>query len=367
MNILIDAVGNKSGGGAIVLQEILSALEHTSFFDKAVVLSSPKVLRQYDINYSSRIVFIDVPDAEGSIGRIHWALSGLGRQAKRIPCDVLLGLNGIGSRGKLPCVIFIQQSLPYFREALKCYGFNFRMRMAAIKYFHSRFAKNANHIFVQSDVIKKTLIEVLGAKQERITAFTPGSPPLPESFELPDKLRELLAASNNRPVVLFVGNDSAHKNLRIIPQALSIIPQDKRPVCWITVNSKNPICRENDIFGIGVLSRTDLRHYYKCARVLIMPSLAETVGFPMLEAMQIGTPVLAADLPYAHAICEDAALFFDPKSPADCSAKLLQLIENQRLKRELIISGYRIINKRAAEKPYEAMLRKLREIVDAGS
>jgi len=52
--------------------------------------------------------------------------------------------------------------------------------------------------------------------------------------------------------------------------------------------------------GIGQLKTGSLRRVYELATVLVQPSLTETVGLPMLEAMSVGTPVLAADRPYAH-------------------------------------------------------------------
>src|SRR3989442_11549023 len=50
------------------------------------------------------------------------------------------------------------------------------------------------------------------------------------------------------------------------------------------------------LFGYG----GSLREAYELATLVVLPSLAETVGLPMPEAMSVGTPVLAADRAYAH-------------------------------------------------------------------
>ena len=46
---------------------------------------------------------------------------------------------------------------------------------------------------------------------------------------------------------------------------------------------------------------------------MIFPSLCETLGLPLQEAMSAGLPVLAADLPYAREVCGDYASYFNPR------------------------------------------------------
>ena len=59
--------------------------------------------------------------------------------------------------------------------------------------------------------------------------------------------------------------------------------------------------------------------------VLVFPSLTETFGFPLVEAMAVGVPVVAADTPIHREICGDAALYFEPGNPEDVCARLLEL------------------------------------------
>ena len=54
---------------------------------------------------------------------------------------------------------------------------------------------------------------------------------------------------------------------------------------------------------------------------MVFPSLAESFGLPLVEAMAAGCPVAAADRPYAREVAGPAAVYFDPLDPralAEC-------------------------------------------------
>jgi glycosyltransferase involved in cell wall biosynthesis len=90
--------------------------------------------------------------------------------------------------------------------------------------------------------------------------------------------------------------------------------------------------------------------------MLVMPSLVETVGLPMLEAMSLGLPVLAADRPYAHDICQDAAWFFDPLSSADFAAKSARLLLDPSLRNDLAVKGRARSANLTSAAPYRQMV-----------
>lgn len=66
---------------------------------------------------------------------------------------------------------------------------------------------------------------------------------------------------------------------------------------------------------VGQLSPKELLAYYSTVDALLFPSLEESYGLPLVEAMHVGIPVLCADLPYARALCGDVAIYFSPHDP----------------------------------------------------
>jgi glycosyltransferase involved in cell wall biosynthesis len=68
---------------------------------------------------------------------------------------------------------------------------------------------------------------------------------------------------------------------------------------------------------LGVIPYRSILHYYQGAVALAFPSLLETFGHPMLEAMLAGTPIVAADIPALREIAGDIALYFPPDDPIE--------------------------------------------------
>jgi glycosyltransferase involved in cell wall biosynthesis len=77
---------------------------------------------------------------------------------------------------------------------------------------------------------------------------------------------------------------------------------------------------------VGPLSHAECLAEYQSADALIFPSVLESYGLPLVEAMAMGIPIVAADLPYARVLCGDEGIYFDPASPESLieSCKVLQ-------------------------------------------
>ncbi|TAH11433.1 MAG: glycosyltransferase family 1 protein [Curvibacter sp.] len=93
-----------------------------------------------------------------------------------------------------------------------------------------------------------------------------------------------------RPVSLFVGRVSYEKNIEAFLQM--DIPGTKI-VCGVGPLENNLKARFSHVRWLGVLPRDELAQVYSAADVFVMPSLSETFGLVMLEAMACGTPVAA--------------------------------------------------------------------------
>jgi hypothetical protein len=72
------------------------------------------------------------------------------------------------------------------------------------------------------------------------------------------------------------------------------------------------------------LSDAELRYAFRHARALVYPSLAEGFGLPLVEALSLGLPSFASDLPVFRETSEGYAVFFDPLDPHMLASQLIE-------------------------------------------
>jgi glycosyltransferase involved in cell wall biosynthesis len=67
----------------------------------------------------------------------------------------------------------------------------------------------------------------------------------------------------------------------------------------------------------GHVDRSNLPELYKSHDILVFPSLVEAFGFPLIEAMTMGMPIVASDRSWAREVCGTTAYYADPHDPND--------------------------------------------------
>lgn len=93
------------------------------------------------------------------------------------------------------------------------------------------------------------------------------------------------------------------------------------------------------IFITGYQSRGDLNSIYEAADLLVMPSKEEGFGLPIIEAMKLGVPVIAADNSSMPEIGGNAALYFKTGSAEELAGLLKKTLSDTGLRRQMIDKG----------------------------
>ncbi len=89
----------------------------------------------------------------------------------------------------------------------------------------------------------------------------------------------------------------------------------------------------------GVLGGSALDQLYARADIFVYPSVVESFGHPLLEAMAAGLPIVAADVPINREICGDAALYFSAFDADDCRRQVGALMEDAGRRDKLVQRG----------------------------
>jgi glycosyltransferase involved in cell wall biosynthesis len=162
--------------------------------------------------------------------------------------------------------------------------------------------------------------------------------------------------------ILYIGAIQPRKNLEVLIDAfellkrscksnLSLILAGER--AWLSKNTFKKAQNSQfatDIKMPGKLKFDDLGHLCRSTRVFVFPSLYEGFGIPVLEAMAAGVPVISAKNSSLPEVGGEASLYFDAKDPRDLMEKIRSVLENEKLRRELVIKGSEQIKKFSWEK-----------------
>ena len=128
----------------------------------------------------------------------------------------------------------------------------------------------------------------------------------------------------------------------------------------------NCVLTQQPVIRAGVHSRgcsyERLPELYRRHDVFVFPSLAESYGHPLVEAMASGLPVVAADLPYARRTCGEAALYFEPFSADELAAKIRQLAGDSLLRQELRRRGLQRVKGMTWQTHVEGLLKVFGEL-----
>jgi len=93
------------------------------------------------------------------------------------------------------------------------------------------------------------------------------------------------------------------------------------------------------IVQTGYVSRAQLEALFRSCFCLVYPSLHEGFGYPPLECMKYGVPVIASEAGAIPEVLGRAALFFDPRSVPQMKSRIEQVYDDPDLRDELGVAG----------------------------
>jgi glycosyltransferase involved in cell wall biosynthesis len=151
---------------------------------------------------------------------------------------------------------------------------------------------------------------------------------------------------------LFVGNIKPHKNVERLIAAFAKVREDPAfdDLTLIVVGdeiSKYPSLRRTverhrvraQVRFFGYVPEMTLVALYRAADVFVFPSLYEGFGFPPLEAMANGTPVVTSKISSLPEVVGDAALTVDPYNVDEIADAMKRILTDPVLRKELVASG----------------------------
>ncbi len=209
-------------------------------------------------------------------------------------------------------------------------------------------------VFCQTATMKERLKGVLDYRGRTIVTYKSVSDVRSASRkELPTRLTSYA----ERYKLLYVTHYYPHKGLEMLVDVMDRYRDELSDTIVVTtMASEQHRCAarllerirkvglEDRIVNVGPIAHEDLEDYYRACDCLLMPTRLESFSGSYLEAMHFGLPILTSDLDFAHEICGNAALYFNPWDARSIKDAILQLKGNSELSAELVVNGKRRLN-----------------------
>ncbi len=151
-------------------------------------------------------------------------------------------------------------------------------------------------------------------------------------------------------VVGSIGSTISRKNLAILPEAFSrFAARTGRRIVLVRVGPSLPIELADELRNVlgpaglvelGRLSDAEVGDFYRAMDVVVVPSLYEGFGLPVLEAMAWCIPVISSNTTSLPEVGGDVALYFDPHSPEELATALAK-VANESVPLRQIEEGYK--------------------------
>lgn len=181
------------------------------------------------------------------------------------------------------------------------------------KYYVPQVFKQSKHIVCNSQATAQDLIDFYQIPAEKIT-------PIPLAYD-PNKFKFLDLPTAN--YFLYVGRHDPHKNIGRIISAFADLPDYQDYQLWLagpTDQNYTPAL-QNQVKELNLTNYVKFLNYVPDDQLipminraisLVFPSLWEGFGFPVLEAMACGTPVITSNISSLPEVAGNATLLVDP-------------------------------------------------------
>lgn len=201
----------------------------------------------------------------------------------------------------------------------------------------------ADACITNSQAGRDYLREILKAPQQQVFVQPYEVPSVASLFQDQTELNAT-AGEQNRPIFLFVGSITSRKGLHWLLEACAILEQQGTHQYTLQILGSGPLqpqlqafCHEHDLTDrvdwVGHVDYGQLGDYFRHADVFVLPSLEDTWGVVVLEAMCLGKPVLCSQWAGASELIQEGenGYIFEPQNPCKLAEAMSKLIHDPDL------------------------------------
>lgn len=214
------------------------------------------------------------------------------------------------------------------------------------RYYIPQVLKQAQHIICNSHATANDIMSFCNIPASKIT-------PIPLGYNANHfKLlgRQDAYPTRNNPYYLYIGRHDPYKNVHRAIAAFAALPNHDDCELWLagpTDKRYTPVLQAQ-VEELGITQRVKFLNYVPYSELpkiingayaLVFPSLWEGFGFPVLEAMACGTPVITSNLSSLPEVAGDAAILINPYEIKEITEAMQIIATDSQLRDRLSTQG----------------------------
>jgi glycosyltransferase involved in cell wall biosynthesis len=339
-----------------------AGIDARKYFDFGIGTYIRNLAAFFDLQEQDHFTYFARPEDAGLIGRTHRGKTIVNRSGK-YSMGELFSVSFQANRAGISLFHAPHYTLPF--------GLSMRRVVTIHDVIHLRFpayfspvqrayarvmighaCRAADAVIVDSEFAGRELLRCIPCPPEKIHVI-----PLGVSEEFAPQRDSASADEFRRKYnigarfLLYVGSLKPHKNVSALISAIAGLRDltDVQIVCvGETVaqdGALHALCVsegiDDRVRSLGWLPEPDLIAAYRAATAFVMPSLYEGFGFPVLEAMACGTPVIGSNAASIPEVMGDAGILFDPSARGELAVAIQSVLAHSRLRDSLREKGLR--------------------------
>lgn len=289
----------------------------------------------------------------GPAGRFWFDACRLPALIRSFRPDVVFALGGKGlTRPPCPQAVFPQDPHLFYPE--RHFARDTTLQKWTKRYLKRHFAAQLRHsqlVLCQTEVVERRIRETFGYSGDAFVCSSAVSPHLVQQTE-PRPMPAVLERLGDRFRLFYLTKYHAHKNLEALVDVyaqfrdelddtatvVTIAPEHHR-LAPRFLESVERAGLGRWIVNAGPIPHAEVGDYYQHVDAMLMPTTLETFGIPYVEAMRFGVPILTSDLDFAHAVCGEAAAYFDPWDARSIRDAIIRVRDDRGLRTRLSERG----------------------------
>ena len=241
--------------------------------------------------------------------------------------------------------------------------------------------KNVDAIITDSYASKKDILRIVGVPETNISVAYLAADDIFKQTALTNERKKDLQKKYNLPekFALYVGDVTWNKNVPMLLKAIKntdihlvmvgkslIGEQVDQTNVWnkSLIESQKLAGSNKNVQRLGFLQTEDLISLYNLATVFVFPSVYEGFGLPVIEAMQVGCPIITTKGGSLEEVGGDAALYFDGTNSNELAKAIIKVINSETLQENLIAKGLKQAARFSWQKTAEQTMAVYREVIE---